>query len=177
MVITNGIYLDKLIELRLPDPARPDPDVELLHHTPAPLVKDPSYDRGNVYTMAWQSGITGIGYNPKLVGKEITSWDDLLDPTLKGKIGMFADNRGPADLRAVRDRRQPRDLDAGRLEEGRRLAEEAAAAGAQVLRAGLHRRRSSKGDIWATMAWSGDIFQANPYGAGPASSSCPRRAR
>ena len=29
------------------------------------LAKDPAYDRGNVYTMPWASGITGIGYNPQ----------------------------------------------------------------------------------------------------------------
>ena len=36
----------------------------------------------------------------------------------------------------------------------------------------------AKGDIWATMAWSGDIFQANAVGRPePASSSSRTRAR
>ena len=33
----------------------------------ADWAKDPVYDPGNKYTMAWQSGITGIGVNTKLV--------------------------------------------------------------------------------------------------------------
>ena len=56
-------------------------------------VKNPSYDPGNKFTMAWQSGFTGIGFNPKLTGRDITSLQDFLDPKFKGKIGMFADNQ------------------------------------------------------------------------------------
>jgi spermidine/putrescine transport system substrate-binding protein len=48
------------------------------------LYKDPWYDPGNAYSMAWQSGITGIGYNPDLTGREITTFDDLLDPAGSG---------------------------------------------------------------------------------------------
>ena len=53
------------------------------------LFKNPWYDPGNVYSVAWQSGIVGIGYNPKLTGREITKFDDLLDPAFKGNVGMF----------------------------------------------------------------------------------------
>ncbi len=38
-----------------------------------PSLKNPVYDRGNKYGVVWQSGFTGIGYNPKLTGREITS--------------------------------------------------------------------------------------------------------
>ena len=110
---------------RLPGPARPA-DAELRRRTPAPPCKDPSYDRGNVYTMAWQSGITGIGYNPKQVAEEITSWDDLLDPAFKGKIGMFADNEDLPTPAWCAIGVNPETTDARRLEEGRRLAEQAA---------------------------------------------------
>ena len=34
-------------------------------------VTDPSYDPGNKFTIPWQSGFTGIGYNPKLTKREI----------------------------------------------------------------------------------------------------------
>ena len=55
------------------------------------LFKNPWYDQGNVYSVAWQSGIVGIGYNPKLTGREITKFDDLLDPAFKGNVGMFGE--------------------------------------------------------------------------------------
>ena len=35
--------------------------------TAGPLIKNPSWDPGNRYTMAWQSGFTTVGYNKTLV--------------------------------------------------------------------------------------------------------------
>ena len=55
------------------------------------LFQNPWYDPGNVYSVAWQSGIVGIGYNPKLTGREITKFDDLLDPAFNGNVGMFSE--------------------------------------------------------------------------------------
>ena len=37
-------------------------------------VLSPNYDPGNRYTVAWQSGVTGIGYNSKMVKKPPTSF-------------------------------------------------------------------------------------------------------
>jgi spermidine/putrescine transport system substrate-binding protein len=52
---------------------------------------NPNYDPGNKYSMAWQSGITGIGVNTKLVNGEITKMDDLANPDKVGKstVGML----------------------------------------------------------------------------------------
>src|SRR2546425_8088515 len=38
-----------------------------------PLVKDPAWDPGNKYTMAWQSGWTAMAYNSSVVKEPITS--------------------------------------------------------------------------------------------------------
>src|SRR5262245_22290388 len=56
----------------------------------SPLVKNPAWDRGNKYTMAWQSGWTAIGYN-KTVVKNPTSVGVLFDRKYAGKVGMMAD--------------------------------------------------------------------------------------
>jgi spermidine/putrescine transport system substrate-binding protein len=159
MVITNGTYLDLLIELDylvpLDQTAMPN-----FYANASDLVKDPSYDRGNVYTMAWQSGITGIAYDPRLVGKEITSWNDLLDPKLKGKVGMFGDTQDLPNsaLCAI-----------GVNPETSTQADWKKAAEWLDKQRPLVRKYYqqdyvnplTKGDLWASMAWSGDIFQAN----------------
>ena len=44
------------------------------------LYKDPWYDPGNAHSMAWQSGITGIGYNPTLTGRGSSSAHTALLP-------------------------------------------------------------------------------------------------
>ena len=50
----------------------------------SPSVKSPSYDPNSKYSVVWQSGFTGIGYNPKLTGREITSINDLCGPQVQG---------------------------------------------------------------------------------------------
>lgn len=163
IVITNGLYLDKLIELDYLTPLDQNRMSNFYTYS-SELVRDPSYDRGNVYTMAWQSGMTGIGYDPKRVGKKITSWNDLLDPALKGKIGMFADNA---------------DLPTSALCAVGVNPETSTEADWKKAADWLHKQQPlvrkyydqsyidalSKGDIWASMAYSGDIFQANLSGA------------
>ena len=100
IVITNGDTLNQLFRLNylieLPADKRPNFDANA-----SIAVKDPAYDPGNTFTMAWQSGLTGIGWDPVQVKAlrpskpEITSVMDLFDPAFKGKVGMFGDN---ADL-------------------------------------------------------------------------------
>lgn len=163
MIITNGTYLDLLIErdFLIPlDQSR----MTNFYANASDLVKDASYDRGNVFTMAWQSGMTGIGYDPKRVGHKITSWQDLTDPKLAGKVGMFGDtedmpnsalcaigvnpeNSTPDDWKKAADwlkKQQPL---------VRKYYQQDYVA------------PLSKGDLYASMAWSGDIFQANSNGA------------
>jgi spermidine/putrescine transport system substrate-binding protein len=114
--------------------------------------------------MAWQSGITGIGYDPKRVGRKITSWSDLTDPKFSGKVGMFADNEDLPNsaLCAI-----------GVNPENSTEADWKKAADWLKKQRPLVRKYYqqdyigplSKGDLWISMAWSGDIFQANANGA------------
>jgi spermidine/putrescine transport system substrate-binding protein len=47
----------------------------------------PAWDQNRDYTMPWQSGLTGIAYNPKLVGGKVTTIEQLLtDEKLKGRV-------------------------------------------------------------------------------------------
>ncbi|MBN9619747.1 MAG: spermidine/putrescine ABC transporter substrate-binding protein, partial [Actinobacteria bacterium] len=163
MVITNGIYLQDFIErdyLVPLDQSR----MTNFYTNASDLVKDPSYDRGNVFTMAWQSGMTGIGYNPKLVGRKITSWNDLLDPKLKGKVGMFGDTEDLPNSALCAIGVNP--------ENSTQADWEKAATWLKSQRPLVRKYYQqdyisplSKGDLWASMAWSGDIFQANSNGA------------
>jgi spermidine/putrescine transport system substrate-binding protein len=165
IVITNGTYLDKLMQLGYLT-ALDQSKMSNFYANASSLVKSPSYDHGNVYTMAWQSGITGIGYDPKRVGKKITSWADLQDVALRGKVGMFGDNQDLPNSAL---------LAVGVNPETSKEADWHTAADWLKKQgdAGIVRKYYeqdyitplSKGDIWASMAWSGDVFQANASGA------------
>jgi spermidine/putrescine transport system substrate-binding protein len=58
-----------------------------------PALLGTSWDQGARFHLPWQAGITGIAYNPALTRKELRSFSDLLDPALKGKVGMVSEMR------------------------------------------------------------------------------------
>jgi spermidine/putrescine transport system substrate-binding protein len=89
IVITNGGPVEKMIRLGYVLPL----DHKFLPTFAAnasPAVKNPNYDPGTKYTVAWQSGFTAIGYNSKVVNPPPTGFGDLLDPKWKGRVGMIA---------------------------------------------------------------------------------------
>ena len=47
-----------------------------------------NYDPDRSYTMPWQSGAIGIGYNIKKTGRELKNVKDLFDPKFKGRVTM-----------------------------------------------------------------------------------------
>jgi len=129
------------------------------------LVKSPHFDPGNKYTAAWQSGFTGIAYNPQQTGREITSVQDLFDPKFKGHVGMMSDNTELGSL--------------GMLALGIDPATSTVAdwhKAAKILTTQRHKglvrqyydqsyiKALEQGDTWITQAWSGDIYQANNSG-------------
>jgi spermidine/putrescine transport system substrate-binding protein len=93
IVITNGRYFTTLTQngwvYELDPTLRPNFD----QHA-ASWAKDPFFDPGNKYGMAWQSGITGIGVNTKLVNGSITKMDDLANPDKVGRssVGMLTED-------------------------------------------------------------------------------------
>ncbi len=54
---------------------------------------NPLYDPNNKYSVAYQWGTIGVGYSPSRVGKTITSWNDLFDPKLKGRVAILDSER------------------------------------------------------------------------------------
>ncbi|MEV8534216.1 spermidine/putrescine ABC transporter substrate-binding protein [Streptomyces sp. NPDC051211] len=55
-----------------------------------PQLRSPAFDEGRLHTVPWQSGITGIAYNRKALGREIKSVRDLWHPDLAGKVTLFS---------------------------------------------------------------------------------------
>jgi spermidine/putrescine transport system substrate-binding protein len=90
-VITDGGGIEPILQLDLAVPL----DHKYLPNFAkyaSPSVKNPAYDPGNKYSIAWQSGYTIIGYNKDVVDPPPTGFGDLLNPKYKGKVGMFAND-------------------------------------------------------------------------------------
>jgi spermidine/putrescine transport system substrate-binding protein len=61
-----------------------------------PSLKEVPFDPGREYSLPWQSGFTGIGWNTPLLErelgiKEITSIDQFFDPKLKGRVTILTE--------------------------------------------------------------------------------------
>ncbi|WP_200919373.1 ABC transporter substrate-binding protein [Curtobacterium sp. Leaf261] len=162
VVMTNGWELTEMIKngfvaeldhSRLPNFAANASDA----------VKSPNYDPGNKHSLVWQTGFTGIAYNPKYIDREITSWEDLRDPAFKGRVGMYSDNTeiGAAALLAI-------GIDPGSSTPKDWRKAQAWLQKQRPLVAGYYDQsyinRLENGDTWITQAWSGDVFQAQQSG-------------
>ncbi|MFI0932160.1 spermidine/putrescine ABC transporter substrate-binding protein [Streptomyces sp. NPDC021019] len=55
-----------------------------------PLLRSPAFDEGRRHSVPWQSGITGIAYNRKRLGREIRSTGDLWADDLRGRVTLLS---------------------------------------------------------------------------------------
>lgn len=55
-----------------------------------PLLRSPAFDPGRACTVPWQSGITGIAYNRRKLGREIRSVSELWADDLKGRVTLLS---------------------------------------------------------------------------------------
>ncbi|MCR8574257.1 spermidine/putrescine ABC transporter substrate-binding protein [Streptomyces sp. Isolate_219] len=55
-----------------------------------PLLRSPHFDPGRKHSVPWQSGITGIAYNRKKLGREIKHTADLWKDDLRGRVTLLS---------------------------------------------------------------------------------------
>ncbi|MEU4562621.1 spermidine/putrescine ABC transporter substrate-binding protein [Actinoplanes sp. NPDC023936] len=121
-----------------------------------------SYDMGNVFSIPWASGITGIAYDEKKTGRPITKLADLWDPAFKGKVGMFRDLQELGNFGLLAAGLKP--ADSGEAEWKKAAAKLREQKDAGIVRQYYDQSyvdALGKGEVWITQAWSGDIFQKN----------------
>ncbi|MBR8744328.1 PotD/PotF family extracellular solute-binding protein [Nocardiopsis sp. MG754419] len=161
MTLPNGFEFAKLVELGYVVP---------LDHARMPnfadyagdLYKNSAYDPGNRYSVPYASGVTGIAYNPEFVDREITSLADLWDTAFEGKVGMFADPQEIANFGLLLNGVNPAESTKEDWEAAAERLREQRESG--VVRAYYDQdfiQPLTNGDLWLTMAWSGDIYQQN----------------
>jgi len=125
-----------------------------------PTQQHPAWDAKREYSLPWQSGMTGIGYNAKLT-KPITSVDQLLtDKKLHGKVTLlteFGDTLGPVMLSNGDD---PAKVTDASFDRAIRKVEKAFKSGQiRQFTGNDYSDKLAKGDIIAAMVWSGDMVQ------------------
>ena len=122
--------------------------------------QDVPFDKGRKYSLPWQSGMTGIGYSPDALGREITKVDDLFKPDLKGRITMLTEMRDTMGLILL-------SMDVDPVDHTLDDYKAAIAKLQKVVDQGYVRQFTGNeyaadlaaGNIGAAIAWSGDVVQ------------------
>jgi spermidine/putrescine transport system substrate-binding protein len=161
MVITNSIqftqfrdsgFLAPLDHAKLPNYAK----------NAGEAYKKEAFDPGNVYSVPWASGMTGIAYDRSKTGRAITKLADLWDPAFKGRVGMFSDTQELANFGLLALGIKPGESTAEDWEKAAKHLKDQKDAG--IVRNYYDQSyvdALGKGEVWITQAWSGDIFQKN----------------
>jgi spermidine/putrescine transport system substrate-binding protein len=141
--------------------------VEKLDKSAIPNIKNlieqqrhPNWDPDRDYSLPWQSGMTGIGYNEKLTAP-VLSMDDLLgNPKLKGKVGLLTEFADTISLVMLSNGDDPANVTDASFNRAIKKIEKAVNSGqVRQFYGNDYSGALSKGDLAATMAWSGDIVQ------------------
>lgn len=123
-------------------------------------LQSPSWDSDRSFTMPWQSGMTAIGYNPDLTGGELSSINDIFDPSLAGRVSMLTESRDTLGLVMLGMGIDPAEATMDDIR--------AAIAKIQPFVDNGHIRRFTgndygddlvAGNLAAAFAWSGDVIQ------------------
>jgi spermidine/putrescine transport system substrate-binding protein len=124
-------------------------------------LRSPGFDSSREYTMPWQSGMTGIGYDPERTGGEITSIGQLLeDAKLKGKVTFLSEMPDTMGLVMQLDGADPSTVDEAAFDKAIGRLQTAVDSGQiRQFTGNDYSGMLAKGDVWACVAWSGDMVQ------------------
>ncbi|MEU6227380.1 spermidine/putrescine ABC transporter substrate-binding protein [Streptomyces sp. NPDC047042] len=125
-----------------------------------PQLRSPAFDPGRRFTVPWQSGITGIAYNRRGLGREIRHVSDLWADDLRGRVTLLS---GLDEAFALLMQGNGVDITRWTADDFELVCEQVA----RRVRAGHIRRFTgndyikdlASGDVLACQAYSGDVIQ------------------
>jgi spermidine/putrescine-binding protein len=119
------------------------------------------YDPGNRYTVPWQWGTTGIGFNRRRIAGPVDSWAVLFEPpaAARGRVSLLrevTDLIGCALIYLGKSPNSTRDAD---LAEVVKLLK-AAKSKLRRFTSDTYIDELAANETWLAQGWSGDVFQA-----------------
>lgn len=157
LIVATDYKIPKLRRDGLVEPLNLDliPNVKNLY----PRFRNGPWDPGNHYSIPWQWGTTGIGYNRRLVTEKVDSWNALWNPRYAGRMSMLDEPRDAIGVTLITLGYPASSTDPRQLHEAyQRL----------LLQRSLLKHYTndtyidelSSNDLWLCQGWSGDVAQA-----------------
>lgn len=126
----------------------------------ADALRTPEWDASRDYSAPWQSGLTGIAYNAKLV-PEVRTIEELLSRSdLKGRVTALTEMRDTMGLILLDQGKDPADFtDDDYAAAIDRLQKAVDAGQIRQFTGNEYSDGLASGDLAACIAWSGDVIQ------------------
>ncbi|MEP6851209.1 MAG: spermidine/putrescine ABC transporter substrate-binding protein [bacterium] len=126
-----------------------------------PSLEKVEFDPGRVYSLPWQSGFTGIGYNPKTSGGAITSMDQLLhDRKLKGRVTLLTEMHDTVGMMMLAMGKDPDNFTDADFDAAIKELQAAKTRGQlKGFTGNEYGKGLASGEIAACLAWTGDVVQ------------------
>jgi putrescine transport system substrate-binding protein len=120
------------------------------------------YDPGNRYTIPWQWGTTGIGFNrAKVPGGTLDSWKSVFepDPAAAGRVTLLREVTDLIGCALIYLGKSPNSIEDADLAEVVKLVRSARAK-LKGFTTDTYIDELAASETWVAQAWSGDVFQA-----------------
>jgi spermidine/putrescine transport system substrate-binding protein len=121
-------------------------------------LRSPGWDPNRDFSLPWQSGLTGIAYNRKTIGKVSTIDQLLTDQKLRGKVTFLTEMPDTMGLIIAAQGGDPASVTDDAFSSAISALEDAVDSG-QIRRftGNDYVEDLASGNVWAAVAWSGDV--------------------
>ena len=158
IIVPTGYLVDRLVKLGWLEKfsASEIPNIKNLE----PSLAKPSWDPTQEYSLPWATFLTGVAYNVKKTGRELTSVNDIFDPAFKGHVSMLNEMRDTLALTMAGMGIDPAKATFDQAQATvKKIKENVDNGQIRQFFGNDYGAALARGDIWVAYAWSGDVIQ------------------
>jgi spermidine/putrescine transport system substrate-binding protein len=159
IIVPTNNFIPTYLKLDLIEPLRTDliPNLTNLDRE----FVDTDYDPGNRYTVPWQWGTTGIGFNRKQAGDKVDSWAALFEPAanMGGRVTLLREVTDLIGCALIYLGRSPNSIKDSDLADVVKLVRSIKPK-LKGITSDTYIDELAASETWLAQAWSGDVFQA-----------------
>jgi spermidine/putrescine-binding protein len=121
-----------------------------------PRFRNAAYDPGNQYSIPWQWGTTGIGFDKKKVGGAVTDWDAFQLPKVKGKSSFLDEARDAFAMALFALKKDPNSTNDSDLDDAEKYLTDLKKKIKSIT--SDYQDPLKSGELLLSQAYSGDVF-------------------
>ncbi len=121
-----------------------------------PRFRNAAYDPGNQYSIPWQWGTTGIGFDKTKVGGSVTDWDAFKLPAIKGKSSFLDEARDVFAMALFALKKDPNTTNTSDLDDAKNYLIDLKKTIKQIT--SDYQDPLKSGELILCQAYSGDVF-------------------